>query len=317
MRPGRLRRALTRLFEIGAVLTALFTIATAFDSLHQFLELFSHFRLQYFLVSLLLAVLLFALNRRPYGLVMLAMAVVNAAYVVPWYLGDTPRDNGATLTILHSNIFASNRDASRLLEQIEAERPDIVFVQELTEAHSEILAVLGEQYSHMVLAPRSGSFGIGVWSTIPFVDSEVFETTPLELPNLRLVIEFDGRELTLFSTHPVPPMGREWYEYRNTQLGILGQAITGTSGSVALVGDLNISMWANHYRKLGETTGLRNARKGHGIAPSWPTFLPIGMIPIDHVLLDDGLQAIEFRTLPSVGSDHLPVLVKIQRRKKR
>ena len=55
-------------------------------------------------------------------------------------------------------------------------------------------------------------------------------------------------------------------------------------------------------------------QRGHGIKPSWPLFLPIAMIPIDHALKSDDLVATEVRTLRPVGSDHLPLLVGIARR---
>lgn len=315
LKPGRLRTTVTGLLEAGAFLTALFTIATAVDFLHQYLELFSHFRLQYFVVSILLSVLLIVLDRRRYALVMLAMAVFNGVYVVPWYLGSVSRHEDATLTILHSNVLASNGDLKRLLERIDETGPGIVFVQELTPEHVTELAALEVDFPHQLLASSSGSFGLGAWSKIPFVESEVIDTMPRGNPSLRLVIDFDDEGLTIFSTHPPPPMGRQWYEDRNTQLAHIGGEVANIQSSVLLTGDLNISMWATHYRQLVATTRLQNARKGHGLAPSWPTFLPIGMIPIDHVLLSDDLEAVEFRTLPSVGSDHLPVLVTVQRKK--
>ena len=61
------------LLEAGAFVTAVFTIATSFDFVHQYLELFAHFRVQYLLVSLVLAGFLAALRqRRVLGCVRLA-----------------------------------------------------------------------------------------------------------------------------------------------------------------------------------------------------------------------------------------------------
>ena len=63
------------------------------------------------------------------------------------------------------------------------------------------------------------------------------------------------------------------FDYAGIRLG-------GEQPSQVLVGDLNTSMWEFNYRSLEEKTGLRNARTGFGIVPTWPTFMPFEMIPI-------------------------------------
>jgi endonuclease/exonuclease/phosphatase (EEP) superfamily protein YafD len=73
-----------------------------------------------------------------------------------------------------------------------------------------------------------------------------------------------------------------------------------------LAGDLNLTMWNRGYRPLVDVAGLHNARKGHGIGPTWPALWPVG-VPIDHVLASPDVGFRTFRVLPSIGSDHLPV----------
>jgi endonuclease/exonuclease/phosphatase (EEP) superfamily protein YafD len=300
--------------EAGAFLTAVFSIATAFDQLHRVLELFSHFRLQYLVVSALLFVFLAWLRRRGMAALMLAVTVVNAAYVAPWYWPRAAPGDTASLGLLHANILAGNDDIAPLLAHIEREQPDIVFVQELTHRHLRLLETLATTYPHTITRPHDDPFGLGAWSKRPFLAADVIATPPRQNPSLRIVVDYDGEPVTIFSTHPVPPIGAGFYAARNAQLAYLADLVVATRGSTVVIGDLNITPWAAHYRDFEAATGLVNAQRGHGIKPSWPLFLPFAMIPIDHALFSEDLVANETRALGPVGSDHLPLLVRIARR---
>ena len=310
----RPRDWLVGLMQAGAFLTAVFSIATAFDQLHRVLELFSHFRLQYLSASTLLFVCLAALQRRRMAALMLAVTLINAAYVAPWFWPRAGAGDAASLTLLHANILVDNDDVSPLLASIEREQPDVIFVQELSRRHLPLLETLATTYPHSITEPRDHPFGLGAWSKHPFLAADVIATPPRENPSLRIVVDYDGDPVTIFSTHPVPPVGAGFYYERNTQLAYVADLVRATRGSTIVIGDLNITPWATHYREFEAVSGLVNAQRGHGIKPSWPLFLPIAMIPIDHALVSGDLVANEVRTLGSVGSDHLPLLVRISRR---
>ena len=303
-----------RLLEAGAFLTALFSIATAFNSLHRYLELFSHFRLQYFVVAALLCIGLALLQRRGSALLMLAVTVVNATYIVPWFTGTPESTEAPVLTLLHANVLAGNTDAGRLLAHIEREQPDLVFVQELTDDHVRLFKPLASEFPYHLSEPHSDPFGIGVWSKLPFQSATIIESPPRKLPSLEIAVIFDGAPITLLSTHPVPPVGAGTMSERNAQLEFVAGLARANSGSTVVIGDLNITPWAAHYQAFENQSRLRNVQRGYGIKPSWPLFLPIAMIPIDHALASDDLVATDVRTLGSVGSDHLPLLVGIARR---
>ena len=307
---------LVGLLEAGAFLTAVFSIATAFDQLHRLLELFSHFRLQYLAGSILLFVVLATLGRRRMAALMFAVTVMNASYVLPWFWpSPEPGASSESIVLLHTNILASNTDTDRLLAHIDREAPDIVFVQELAHEHLPPLESLDAAYPYSIARPRDGSFGLGAWSKRPFLDAEVIPTPPRQYPSLRIVVDHDGGPVTIISTHPPPPIGAGFYDDRNTQLEAVAKLVDEASGSRIVIGDLNISPWATHYRRFEAAAGLDNVQRGHGIKPSWPVFLPIAMIPIDHALVSSDLFAADTRTLASVGSDHLPLLVRIARRR--
>ena len=80
-----------------------------------------------------------------------------------------------------------------------------------------------------------------------------------------------------------------------------------------IAGDFNLTMWNAGYRPLTDVAELHNARKGHGVGPTWPSIWRLG-VPIDHILGTQAVQFRNFRVLGAVGSDHLPVLAEFSRR---
>jgi endonuclease/exonuclease/phosphatase (EEP) superfamily protein YafD len=309
--PG-VRQALTALkglAEAGAVLTALFSVATIFDNLHQYLELFSHFRLQYLAVAVLLLTFFALVRSRRYLLLMAAVAILNAWYVVPWYLpqSDTAQSS-QSFTIVLANVLRSNGEHKKLSALLSAEAPDFVFVQEVTDGWAKHVGLL-QAYPYRHVVPDNGSFGIAVLSRFPLTNVQTVDSPPFGFATIVAATAINGRNITFTTTHPMPPLGRIGYDGRNEQLAHIAELVNAQSGPRLLIGDLNTSMWGANYRRLVSATGLRNARSGFGVLPTWPTHIPIAYIPIDHCLISPELEVISIRTGPNIGSDHLPLIV--------
>jgi endonuclease/exonuclease/phosphatase (EEP) superfamily protein YafD len=297
------------LLEAGAALTAALSVATVFDGLHRHLELFSHFRLQYLGVALLLAVLFAVIRSKRYLALMLATVALNAWYVAPWYQPvDTASASGTQFKVLLANVLASNGEHGRLSALLTEERPDFVFLQEVSDSLATELSTITE-LPHMHILPRHDNFGIAMLSRFPLDKVDSVASPPFGYPTIVAAVTLDGQAVTFASTHPMHPLGKVNYEGRNEQLADIARVLSSRAGPRLLVGDLNTTMWGASYRELVRSTGLRNARSGFGALPTWPTFFPIALIPIDHCMISDELDVIDIRTGPGIGSDHLPLIV--------
>lgn len=303
--------SLTGLLQAVAVLTVVFSFLTGIDIPHRNIELFSHFRLQYFVVSILLVVVFTLLRSPVFATTLLITAVFNGSFILPWYLNDAPTSSGVPLKLVLANVHSKNTNYQRLIEFVGREDPDMIFLQEVTTEWVEGTKELLRDYPHAYTESRRGNFGIAMYSKTPLKSVRHIDSPPLSHPTLVATTMIDGETLTLISSHPTIPVGRFLYESRNKQLRSVATLVDQVTGKIVLIGDFNASIWCAHYRKLEADTGLINVRRGVGILPSWPTFLPFAMIPIDHVLVSEDIGVVGARMGKSIGSDHLPLVVTI------
>ena len=96
---------------------------------------------------------------------------------------------------------------------------------------------------------------------------------------------------------------------RDSQLGAIPAVLEELDAPVLLLGDLNASPWSYPFRHLLRDSGLRDGSLGKGFQPTWPAWMFLLWIPIDHCLYSTGIQVIDKRIGGHVGSDHYPVVV--------
>lgn len=299
------------LTQAAGLLTIAFSLLTLLQSNFHALQLFSHFRLQYFVVSSLLVVVFVMLGDRRYTVLLFATAFINGAHVLPWYLDEPYETDGRELKLLQANLLSSNTDFDKLFALLDSELPEIIVLQEVSPAWAAELKRIDGTYPHQVVEAREGNFGIAVLSKLPLLASATVASEPLGSPTIIVTVDVDGRPLQLIGTHPMIPLGAANYNARNTQLASIAELLRRSSGGRVLAGDLNASMWDLNYRVLEARTGLRNVRRGFGVMPTWPMFFPIAMIPIDHVLVSNDIGVRDVRKGQRIGSDHLPLVVTI------
>lgn len=304
-----MRVTLTGLLQAAAVVTVAFSVGTLLPIDHFAIQLFTHFRLQYVVVSLSL-LLLFKYLRSPWLIGALAASLVlNASLVLPWYVGEDETSGGVELKLLHANVLSSNTEYDRLISLLDTEAPDLVMLQEVSPDWLVALDELRADYPYSYAEAREGNFGIALFSRVPLKSVSHFDSPPFGYPTIVASLDIDGQVLHFIGTHPMIPVSGDFYDARNEQLAGVARLLGKQAEPKILVGDLNLSQWDVNYIHLEQQGGVRNARKGFGILPTWPVFMPFAMIPIDHVLVSETISVTGFYSGPRIGSDHLPLIV--------
>jgi endonuclease/exonuclease/phosphatase (EEP) superfamily protein YafD len=302
------------LFKLGSILLLVLTLTGYIGELDRIYELTSHFRPQYLVTALSLLILFLWYGAKRWAALSLLAFIINAAEVLPIYhpngrvgLDHTKHE----LTLLLSNVLRTNSDYSILIELVDTTQPDLLIVLENDALWVDGLRSLARQYPYQSLMPRDDNFGIALYSRLPFDAVDVIELGGNGLPSIATKIRLSNRELSVLATHLLPPIGERNFSHRNKQLTAIASYMRDISGPRVVIGDLNVSPWSPYFKTLLEDSGLVNARQGHGLLASWPTFLPFMMIPIDHCLVSPDISVIDIDSSARVGSDHLPILVKL------
>lgn len=299
------------LAAFATLAVASFTLLSLFGR-RQYLELTTHFRLQYALAASVCVVLLIAFHSWKLAPLALACAVLNWTFILPYYVAPrhAAQSGGIRLRLMHANVLGGNRDYAALASVVERERPDVLLLQEFTGAWQESLRGLEAQYPYSKLAPRPGGSGMALFSRHPLEGAEVLALDASAHLALFARVKLEGATLSVLALHPPTPVRADKFANRNLQFERAASIMRETRGPKLLVGDLNVTMWSPYFSDLVSNSGLRNARQGFALIPSWPVPLPTPLqIPIDHCLVSDDLTVETIRTGARTGSDHRPLIV--------
>jgi endonuclease/exonuclease/phosphatase (EEP) superfamily protein YafD len=298
----------TTAFDLPAGGLAAATLAGFMGHWHWLLDLASHYRWYWLLAAVVWFAAITRRRSRLAAACLLIAAVGNAVPLLPYWLpatGDAPA--GDRLAIVSLNLEVGNPRHDLGLAFLKECDADVVVLVEVDEAWAEAVASLTDRYPHRVVRPRSDSFGIAVLSRLPL---EAVRVEPLAdgPPVVIAVLPRGERGCLLVAAHPPAPLSASWSALRDAQLAAIGDLAAVEPRPVIVAGDLNVTPWSHGFRQVTGPRGLRDSARGRGVQGSWNAHLWVPRIPIDHVLVSEGVAVVSRRLGPAIGSDHLPVV---------
>lgn len=298
------------LLGLSTLAAGLSTLAGFLGRLWWLFELFSHFRTQYFIFLISSAIVFIFGKKFGNSLVAALFALLNLPLVVRYYFKPTvAQANGQTYRLLSVNLLQKNTSYAKVRQLIGRTNPDLILLLEISQAWMAELRPVLAAYPYSCRQLRNDNYGIAFFSRLPCLQVEIINVGPGKRPSVFARCQLDGTPLVVIGTHPPPPLDGPGAVERNRQLANLACFVRGQDGEVILAGDLNITSWSPHFQDLIRQSGLRDSRVGFGIQPTWPTNNPLLFVPIDHVLVSEGINIQQRQTGPYTGSDHLPVIL--------
>jgi endonuclease/exonuclease/phosphatase (EEP) superfamily protein YafD len=315
--------AIATLFTLG-LLSLLSYVAWSWP-----LELLTHFRFQYLVLSLIVTSVLFILWRIRYTksklLIFTSLLLVglNIIEILPWYLPHPQQLIGnppyTSIRVLSFNINIQNKQYDSMVGVVLDYQPDVALLSEVSQ---DTMTKLNEGLKGTLpYTFRTPGGGLAIFSRFPLQDVKGDNFNKQSNHNLIATLEIDKQPVKIIGTHPLVPTKPANFHRRNRQLAALTEYIQGQNQPLILVGDFNLSPWSPYYRRFINKTKLRNARLGFGILPSWPRpathvhlpkwQIPLVNIPIDHCLVSQHFRVARTYTGANGNSDHASLITEL------
>lgn len=310
---ARIRAQLGGTLGILALLALLPSWLGLFGSWYWALDLCAHFRWQYLIVGVVIVAWSVWRRRRRIAAFAVLTLLLNLLLIGRLALhAEVDRATLAqdfNLRVVSLNVLTSNPNTQVVLDYLLKSDADVIALIETDQKWLDALAPLQAKYPHHILHPRPDNFGIALFSRLPLQQAGILNLGKSGLPSIEARLDFHGREVRIIATHPVPPYGRAYAGFRDTQLAALAGHVRQAGEAVLLVGDLNATPWSSGMRiATGGNLGFRSLA-----APWTPTWRArsIFAIPIDHALCTAPLVITRRAVGPDVGSDHRPIVLNV------
>lgn len=302
---------------IPAVGLAVMSLAAFLGRWVWWLDVLANFRAQY-VVGLAVLGLVIAMSRwRKTGYTVLGVALVNLIVVLPLYIGS-PAEGAvgrSSIRVMSFNLLSTNESYPDVIEYIESADPDLVLLHEASRPWE--VAMESAEFGYEIVRPRSEDLIFGTLVLVKAQSVEAisygFAASAARAVELTYIPEGWTDSLSVLGTHPLAPTDRERADLRDAQLGFAGEWAASQTGAFIVVGDLNATPWSWPFRRLMESTELRNSQRGFGLQPSFSAESNLLLrVPIDHLLHSPALEVTDRELGPDLGSDHFPLLVDLQ-----
>ncbi|MDJ0514238.1 MAG: endonuclease/exonuclease/phosphatase family protein [Methyloceanibacter sp.] len=268
------------------------------------LELLNHFRP--FWLAGALALVLAALPMRDRGLIAAsaAVAILNIALFVFALAGGarSADANVATfLRVLAFNIQWSNNQIADIARELQTSGADVLVLAEVSGVNRDSLEKLRGDYPF-----HTESLGLAIFSKHPILQTEDIGWTfrPPYSGFARWVrLDVKGKPVEVVGVHLSDPFLPKKQAEEMQTLTALAQERT---SPLIVAGDFNLTPWSAKLQRFSREAGMRRTNT---FMLTWPVRELPAFVAIDNIYVSPQFSVIDIKTGPSLGADHLPLIV--------
>ena len=228
---------------------------------------------------------------------------------------DMPDGHAHQLKIMVSNVLTPNDETQKLVELVKDKRPDILITLETDKKWEKALNQIEANYPYTVKVPLDNLYGMHLYSKLELIDPEVKYLMIDDIPSIHTQLRLQGGQVIwLYCLHPMPPSPTEADKSttRDAELLMVGKHIKENKQTAILAGDLNDVAWSKTTRRFQRISGLLDPRIGRHFINTFHVKYPFLRWALDHIFHSACFTLVDIQRMPSIGSDHFPVMTTLQ-----
>lgn len=228
---------------------------------------------------------------------------------------DKPEVDECQLKIMVSNVLTPNDETQKLVDLVKDKQPDILITLETNKKWQIALNQIEADYPYTVKVPLDNLYGMHLYSKLELINPEVKYLIIDDIPSIHTQMRLQGGQIIwLYCLHPMPPSPTEADKSttRDAELLMVGKHIKENNQTVILAGDLNDVAWSKTTRRFQRISGLLDPRIGRHFINTFHVKYPFLRWALDHIFHSACFTVVDIKRMPSIGSDHFPVMTTLQ-----
>ncbi|MEM9927995.1 MAG: endonuclease/exonuclease/phosphatase family protein [Cyanobacteria bacterium P01_D01_bin.50] len=235
-------------------------------------------------------------------------------------LPTTTSQNQPIIKAMTFNMLRSNTDYNSIIKMVAENKPDIIGLQEVTpQAVPIVIESFKKDYTYHAFHPVELSHNVGILSRFP-IDKVIALPAPPIKRGIQVTLRLNnGEPLEAIVTHLIPfyplnqvfKLAQYWYESRSQEVSYLSNIVKQYDDPIIVMCDCNFTDTSQTYSQMQKIMEDSFHQKGWGLGHTFlGKFFPIGRI--DYIWHTKDIKTIEAYVGEQAGSDHLPVIAKLQ-----
>lgn len=216
------------------------------------------------------------------------------------------------MTILQLNINRNNPHRTQTINWLKSykDKVDMIVLFEVTKEWYRDYHSLKAFFPYHLIHPIRENREIAILSHLPLLSPSFPNNVGYPMIEVTIKTPLYSQPVSIYTLHPPPPLLPSNASARNLLLEMVGKsAAAQLTLPKLIIGDLNISPYSPHFKKLLQETKLLNSYYAAPFSHSWPSLFPsiIG-IQIDHLLMSNMFRVRKKTLITIPGSDHRAVM---------
>lgn len=219
-------------------------------------------------------------------------------------------DTDAEIKVINANVLQYNTQYTRLLNQINTYKPDVVLLLETDQKWMDNVQSLKKDYSYFIEVPQDNTYGMLLYSKLKLSDEQVNFFVKDDIPSIYCKVSLkNGTNINLWGLHPEPPVpGEELTSTaKDKELAKVALQVKEIDEPCIVMGDLNDVAWSDTTSLFTKTSGLLDVRKGRGFYSTFSAHHWFIRFPLDYIFCSSHFGFKDMKRLKFNGSDHFPI----------